>query len=154
MAANDNELLARLNALEQERDQLKAAATAADQRAKAAEAKAAEQAAKAEAIDATEKARAISDGEQSGRITPVNKAQIEKYATHVDAAGLRAFIDTLPVQTRSNPIGANQSNNVSPTNAEASDARLMNLFGVSVADVAKFGDSGPVSLAEFARKRN
>lgn len=111
--------------------------------------------AKAEANEAEAKAKAIADGEAQGRITPVNKAQIEKLAAHMTSTELAGHIGDLAVKTHANPIGTNPNNTSTViANSVSDEQKLMNLFGVTPAAVAEFGNAGSISLATLQRKGN
>lgn len=130
-----------------EADALRAKAAAAEAEATRLAAENAVFAASAAQVEKNEKAAIVAAAEAEGRVVPAMREQIDAYAAIVKPDALRAFVAKLPVQTRTtttgNGVDANTataaSTHAAPP-ANANEAALFNMLGVTSKDVETYGD--------------
>lgn len=97
------------------------------------------------------KREAIEAAVSQGRIMPAQLSSVQKFAEASDLDALKTFLDSMPVQTFSDPQGAADSDAPKTPEQAAADAQTASLtdedrkvarmFGNSEADTIKLGDA-------------
>lgn len=97
---------------------------------------AAKEAALASARDGV-KTQAIDDAATAGKVTPAMRASVEAYAKHASADELRAFLASLPVQTRAQAAGVTSSDD-DAERVTKDEIKLHNILGMSAKEITAF----------------
>lgn len=90
-------------------------------------------------VRAQQKDALVADGLKAGRIVPAQLEAVKKFAATADVADLRAFVDAMPVQTRSSATGVSVVDHRAGSGGlSAEEKAFAEELGVTEADLAKF----------------